>query len=191
MWMPAVNQLYSWIQRRSQKISWRIEDLSTLLVHALSFRRRCVGIQTLLCLRGNGTFPRYPGGRFSDRWHRWRKMRRTSEHALGVRISSNYHDIQSSESALLAHGLLHQTTKWDSHIERLFIIFCSESTIFELQIEQGLFFDDTIDSLWSARYKIAQWPFCGLHERSCWSFVKCNSAWCLLGGYISYTWTSS
>ncbi|KAK7462289.1 hypothetical protein VKT23_007889 [Stygiomarasmius scandens] len=51
---------------------------------------------------------------------RWRKMRRTSEHALGVRSSSNYYDIQSSESALLAHGLLHQTTKWDSHIERAF-----------------------------------------------------------------------
>ncbi|THU84092.1 cytochrome P450 [Dendrothele bispora CBS 962.96] len=49
---------------------------------------------------------------------RWRKMRRASEHALGPKISSNYHHIQTSESILLAHGIMNQPHTWLSQIER-------------------------------------------------------------------------
>jgi len=35
-------------------------------------------------------------------------------------MSSNYHRIQANESAILAHGLLHEPNRWSSHVERSF-----------------------------------------------------------------------
>ncbi|THV05841.1 cytochrome P450 [Dendrothele bispora CBS 962.96] len=49
---------------------------------------------------------------------RWRKMRRASEHALGVKILSNYHHTQTSESILLVHGIMNQPHTWLSQIKR-------------------------------------------------------------------------
>ncbi|THU89093.1 cytochrome P450 [Dendrothele bispora CBS 962.96] len=49
---------------------------------------------------------------------RWRQMRRASEHALGTKISSNYHRTQTSESILLVHGIINQPHTWSSQIER-------------------------------------------------------------------------
>ncbi|THU84093.1 cytochrome P450, partial [Dendrothele bispora CBS 962.96] len=65
--------------------------------------------------------------RSTERWH---KMRRASEHALGAKISSNYHHIQTSESILLAHGIMNQPHTWLSQIERFMnnFIDCIDKT---------------------------------------------------------------
>ncbi|THU95918.1 hypothetical protein K435DRAFT_665488, partial [Dendrothele bispora CBS 962.96] len=49
---------------------------------------------------------------------RWRRMRRASEHALGVKISSNYHRIQTNESTLATHGLFMEPDKWNEQLQR-------------------------------------------------------------------------
>ncbi|THU85080.1 cytochrome P450 [Dendrothele bispora CBS 962.96] len=49
---------------------------------------------------------------------RWRKMRRASEHALGLNASSNYYRAQTNESILLVYGILNQPNTWQSQIER-------------------------------------------------------------------------
>ncbi|THU76194.1 cytochrome P450, partial [Dendrothele bispora CBS 962.96] len=55
---------------------------------------------------------------FMGSTERWHQMRRASEHALGAKISSNYHHTQTSESILLAHGIMNQPHTWLSQIER-------------------------------------------------------------------------
>ncbi|THU76245.1 cytochrome P450 [Dendrothele bispora CBS 962.96] len=50
---------------------------------------------------------------------RWRRLRRASEHALGAKISSNYHGIQTNESTLMAHGLLTEPEKWNGQLQRM------------------------------------------------------------------------
>ncbi|THV05811.1 cytochrome P450 [Dendrothele bispora CBS 962.96] len=62
---------------------------------------------------------------------RWRKMRRASEHALGAKISSNYHHTQTSESILLAHGVMNQPQTWLSQIKRA-SSSTSLSTVYDL-----------------------------------------------------------
>ncbi|KAK7446309.1 hypothetical protein VKT23_014515 [Stygiomarasmius scandens] len=48
----------------------------------------------------------------------WRRMRRSSEYALGLKTSTQYHPFQSDEAILLAHDLIHSSDQWKSHILR-------------------------------------------------------------------------
>jgi len=50
--------------------------------------------------------------------HRWRKMRRASETALGLRMAMNYQYKQAEESVLLAHDLLKKSSDWKFHTHR-------------------------------------------------------------------------
>ncbi|KAK7462926.1 hypothetical protein VKT23_007506 [Stygiomarasmius scandens] len=49
---------------------------------------------------------------------RWRKMRRASETALGLRMAMNYQYKQAEESVLLAHDLLKKSSDWKFHTHR-------------------------------------------------------------------------
>ncbi|THU86308.1 cytochrome P450 [Dendrothele bispora CBS 962.96] len=49
---------------------------------------------------------------------RWRRMRRAAENALGINASTNYYQLQTVESILLAHGILSQPKTWKAQVER-------------------------------------------------------------------------
>jgi len=49
---------------------------------------------------------------------RWRKMRRASETALGLRNAANYHEKQTDESVLLVHDILKKPGGWKYHTHR-------------------------------------------------------------------------
>ncbi|KAF5374375.1 hypothetical protein D9758_004547 [Tetrapyrgos nigripes] len=49
---------------------------------------------------------------------RWRKMRRATDHAMGIKASSNFRRTQANESIILAHGILNEADLWRSHVER-------------------------------------------------------------------------
>ncbi|KAK7462288.1 hypothetical protein VKT23_007888 [Stygiomarasmius scandens] len=49
---------------------------------------------------------------------RWRRMRHASDYALGAKISSNYHHVQTNESVILAHGILYRPDTWRAQLER-------------------------------------------------------------------------
>ncbi|THU79343.1 cytochrome P450 [Dendrothele bispora CBS 962.96] len=48
----------------------------------------------------------------------WRRMRRSSEYALGLKATSQYQPAQSDEAVLLAYDLIHSTNQWENHIFR-------------------------------------------------------------------------
>ncbi|THU87354.1 cytochrome P450 [Dendrothele bispora CBS 962.96] len=48
----------------------------------------------------------------------WRRMRRASEVPLGVKMTSNYHRVQSDQALMLAHGVLNQPENWKFHVQR-------------------------------------------------------------------------
>jgi hypothetical protein len=48
----------------------------------------------------------------------WRKMRRASESALGVRSSTHYYEMQTNETVLLAHDILNSPDEWVYHVQR-------------------------------------------------------------------------
>ncbi|THU95916.1 cytochrome P450 [Dendrothele bispora CBS 962.96] len=50
---------------------------------------------------------------------RWRRMRHASDYALGAKISSNYHHVQTKESIILAHGILNRPDTWKAQLERM------------------------------------------------------------------------
>jgi len=50
--------------------------------------------------------------------YRWRRMRHASDYALGAKISSNYHHVQTNESVILAHGILNRPDTWRAQLER-------------------------------------------------------------------------
>ncbi|KAF5372074.1 hypothetical protein D9758_005051 [Tetrapyrgos nigripes] len=49
---------------------------------------------------------------------RFRKMRRASDLALGLKNTVNYHPIQRNEAVFSAHSLLSDPDNWRSHVER-------------------------------------------------------------------------
>ncbi|KAF5372131.1 hypothetical protein D9758_005078 [Tetrapyrgos nigripes] len=49
---------------------------------------------------------------------RWRKMRRASDNALGLKHTVNYHSIQRNEAVFMAHSLLGDPDNWRFHVER-------------------------------------------------------------------------
>ncbi|THU93096.1 cytochrome P450 [Dendrothele bispora CBS 962.96] len=51
----------------------------------------------------------------------WRRMRRSSEYALGLKASSQYQPAQSDEAVLLAYDLIHSTDQWENHVFRAVI----------------------------------------------------------------------
>ncbi|KAK7451717.1 hypothetical protein VKT23_012396 [Stygiomarasmius scandens] len=84
------------LERRAARYSWRPE---------LVVLKEMTGEMGIAFIRDNSN-------------ERWRKMRRTSENALGIRTASNYHRVQSVEGILLAYGILRQPQRWKSQIER-------------------------------------------------------------------------
>ncbi|KAK7446304.1 hypothetical protein VKT23_014510 [Stygiomarasmius scandens] len=48
----------------------------------------------------------------------WRRMRRSSEYALGLKSSTQYRPVQSDEAILLTHDLIHSSDQWKNHIFR-------------------------------------------------------------------------
>ncbi|KAK7462924.1 hypothetical protein VKT23_007504 [Stygiomarasmius scandens] len=57
----------------------------------------------------------FPIIRYGDRW---RKMRRASESALGLKTVTNFHEKQADECVLLVHGILNQPREWKYHTHR-------------------------------------------------------------------------
>ncbi|KAF5336245.1 hypothetical protein D9758_014353 [Tetrapyrgos nigripes] len=55
---------------------------------------------------------------FMHHGDRWRRMRHAADYALGYKNSSKYHATQAAESTILAHGLLANSDKWVSQLER-------------------------------------------------------------------------
>ncbi|THU99239.1 cytochrome P450, partial [Dendrothele bispora CBS 962.96] len=61
----------------------------------------------------------------------WRRMRRSSEYALGLKTSSQYQPAQSDEAVLLAYDLIHSTDQWENHIFRA-VVSSITSLVYDL-----------------------------------------------------------
>ncbi|KAF5372141.1 hypothetical protein D9758_005058 [Tetrapyrgos nigripes] len=99
---------------------------------------------------------------------RWRKMRRASELALGLKNTVNYYIMQRNEAVFLAHSLLSDRDNWRSHIERT-----SSSTalslMYDLPIIQSSqdpsiqwmnhFLDVVVSSMLPGAYLVETLPF--------------------------------
>ncbi|KAK7462918.1 hypothetical protein VKT23_007498 [Stygiomarasmius scandens] len=59
----------------------------------------------------------------------WRKMRRASETALGLRNAANYHEKQTDESVLLVHDILKKPGDWKYHTHRQCRLAASSSVL--------------------------------------------------------------
>ncbi|KAF5372164.1 hypothetical protein D9758_005053 [Tetrapyrgos nigripes] len=49
---------------------------------------------------------------------RWRKMRRASDNALGLKNTVNYHGVQRNEAVFSTHSILSDPDNWRSHVDR-------------------------------------------------------------------------
>ncbi|THU81267.1 hypothetical protein K435DRAFT_693910, partial [Dendrothele bispora CBS 962.96] len=53
----------------------------------------------------------------------WRRMRRASKLPLGVKMSFNYHRVQSDQALVLAHDVLNHPDNWKFHVQRLVALY--------------------------------------------------------------------
>ncbi|THU76606.1 cytochrome P450 [Dendrothele bispora CBS 962.96] len=82
----------------------------------------------------------------------YRRMRRASNIALGIKISSNYYCVQSQQALMLTHGILSQPDRWGFHVQRASIstmlsILYDIPPIQSLSDPRAIFMENLVDRI--------------------------------------------